>query len=71
MPCTPRDMSRDAVGISQDETSPSPTSPSPTTTTSHAMEEEAAGQARASPAIKVIFLISTSPIHPVTRHRKY
>ena len=55
----------------RDETSPSPTGPSPTTTTSHATEQEAAGWAHTSPAIKLIFLISTGPSHPVTGHRKY
>lgn len=64
------DARRDAVSISRDEASPSPAGPSPTTTTSHAAEEEDVRQAHTSLAIKVIFLISTSPSHPVTGHGK-
>lgn len=48
-----------------------PTDPSPAMTTSHTAGEEAVGWAHTSQAIKVIFLISTSPSHPVTGHRKY
>lgn len=61
----------DAVGISWDETSALPTDPSPATTTSHTAGEEAVGPAHTSLTIKVIILISTSPSHPVTGHRKY
>lgn len=59
----------DTVGISWDGTSTLPMDPSPAMTTSHIAGEEAVGWAHTSLAIKVIFLISTSPSHPVTGHR--
>lgn len=68
---SPAARAGDAVSISRDEASSSPAGASPTTTTSHAVEEEDVRQAHTSLAIKVIFLISTSPRHPVTGHGKY
>lgn len=56
-------------GISWDETSTLPTDPSPAMATSHTAGEEAVGRAHTSLAIKVIFLVSTGPSHPVTGHR--